>query len=81
MLKLESNGSGEIRLSMAGEPNAICVEMTSLVERFTYKLLTACRNAEAMPDTAAQLATGFALAVRNGLALARKEAHREAEDC
>lgn len=73
MIKFETNGGEEIRFNMAGDPNTLCEEMAAVVQCFTHKILSACRADDNWSGIAGTLATGFTLAVRNGLDAARKE--------
>lgn len=73
MLKFETNGGEKVRFSMAGDPNTLCEEMAAVVQCFTQKMLIACRVDDNWSGIAGTLATGFAIAVRNGLDEARKE--------
>lgn len=80
MLKFETIGNTEIKHSMVGSPDQLAAEMAALIECFTFNLLRASDHADRYNEIGAQLASGFALAVKNGVQHAKQEACHEAEN-
>lgn len=66
-------------IEIKGIADELCAEFAGLTEHFIYMLLanSGYKSAEDMKEDAAQLATGFALSVRNGLNKAREEVFGE----
>lgn len=75
MLKFEIPcADAPVKAHLSGAPGALADEMAVLIECFTYNLFaSASFSQDDWNKIGAVLATGFSLAVRNGLNRARKE--------